>query len=64
MALNQTKIFTELFPKCSFAFYGNHINRYRQRITKNVRTSPFIIRFQVTPKLDVILSVEDIKVFH
>jgi Phosphatidate cytidylyltransferase, mitochondrial len=36
-----------------FAFYGNHIDRYKQRIIK-----------KATPKLDLILAVEDLKVFH
>ena len=35
MALN-TKYIRELFPKVTFAFYGNHINWYNQKMIRNV----------------------------
>jgi hypothetical protein len=35
MALN-TKYIREVFPKVTFAFYGNHINMYKQKIIRNV----------------------------
>lgn len=28
----------ELFPPVEFAFYGNHINRYKERLANKVRT--------------------------
>ena len=36
-----------------FAFYGNHVDRYKYKITK-----------KATPKLDIILAVNDIHSFH
>lgn len=35
MALN-TKYIREIFPKVKFAFYGNHIDRYNQKIIRKV----------------------------
>jgi translocator assembly and maintenance protein 41 len=42
-----------MFPPVSFAFYGNHIDRYKYKISKKEQ-----------PKLDLILAVEDIREFH
>lgn len=51
--LLQASKISELFPAVQFAFYGNHITSYKQKVTR-----------KATPKLDVILAVEDIEKFH
>jgi len=54
--LLQASKLQEMFPPTSiaFAFYGNHIDRYKYKIPKK----------GATPKLDLILAVNDIKEFH
>ena len=44
-----------MFPpaQIAFAFYGNHIDRYKYKLNKNA-----------SPKLDVILAVNNTKEFH
>lgn len=42
MALN--KLVKEVFPKTTFAFYGNHINRYKQKVLKNVKHQNDLLR--------------------
>lgn len=51
--VNATKI-PELFPPVQFAFYGNTITRYRQKLLKK----------KTNPKLDIIFAVDDVQAFH
>jgi len=46
----------EMFPpsQIAFAFYGNHIDRYKYKLNKK----------GAAPKLDIILAVNDMKEFH
>jgi hypothetical protein len=51
--LLQASKLQEMFPpaQIAFAFYGNHIDRYKYKLNKG----------GAAPKLDLILAVNDIK---